>query len=231
MQSKFFETKMAKNKNQNTVPGNNKGSFILENQKSLGFILGGVVVLILLYFGYQRFYLAPRAEAAQDQMYKAENYATIDSLRQRAVDGDGSFPGFKEIAEEYDNTKSANIANAYLGGLYLREGKFQEAISALEKYSNTGSQILDPLVLGMLGDACSELKDYKRAASYYKKASERSENSFTTPLMLKKLGLVYEAQNDFKQAADAYKRIRAEYPESAEGATVEGLIARAEARL
>lgn len=222
---------MAKNKNQNPVPSNNKGNFILENQKSLGFILGGVVVLVLLYFGYQRFYLAPRAEAAQDQMYKAENYATIDSLRQRAIDGDGSFPGFKEIADEYDNTKSANIANAYLGGLYLREGKYQDAISALEKYSNTGSQILDPLVIGMLGDAYSELKDYKRAASYYKKAADQNQNSFTTPLMLKKLGLVYEAQNDFKQAADAYKRIKTDYPESAEGATVEGLIARAEARL
>lgn len=222
---------MAKNKNQNAVPSNNKGNFILENQKSLGFILGGVVVLVLLYFGYQRFYLAPRAEAAQDQMYKAENYATIDSLRQRAIDGDGAFPGFKEIADEYDNTKSANIANAYLGGLYLREGKYQDAISALEKYSNTGSQILDPLVIGMLGDAYSELKDYKRAASYYKKAADQNQNSFTTPLMLKKLGLVYEAQNDFKQAADAYKRIKTDYPESAEGATVEGLIARAEARL
>lgn len=222
---------MANNKNQNAVPSNNKGNFILENQKSLGFILGGVVVLIILYFGYQRFYLAPRAETAQDQMYKAENYALVDSLRQRAVDGDGSFPGFKEIAEEYDNTKSANIANAYLGSLYLREGKHQEAISALEKYSNTGSEILDPLVIGMLGDAYSELKDYKRAASYYKKASERSKNSFTTPLMLKKLGLVHEAQNDFGQAVSAYKQIKTDYPESTEGSIVEGLIARAEARL
>lgn len=222
---------MAKNNNQNTVPASSKGNFILENQKSLGFILGGVVVLILLYFGYQRFYLAPRAEAAQDQMYKAENYALVDSLRQRAVDGDGAFPGFKEIAEEYDNTKSANIANAYLGGLYLREGKYQEAISALEKYSNTGSQILDPLVIGLLGDAHSELKDYKKAASYYKKAADQGKNSFTTPLMLKKLGLVHEAQHEFKQAIDAYKRIKTDYPESAEGATVDGLIARAEARL
>src|SRR5690554_4639968 len=96
------------------------GSFILENQKSLVFILGAIVVLILLYIGYQRFYLAPRAETAADQLFKAETYATVDSLQQRAIDGDGSYPGFKEIAEEYENTKSANIANAYLGGLYLR---------------------------------------------------------------------------------------------------------------
>jgi len=207
------------------------GSFIQENQKSLVFILGAIIVLILLYIGYQRFYLAPRAEAAADQLYKAETYATIDSLQQRAIDGDGSYPGFKEIADEYENTKSANIANAYLGGLYLRQGKYQEAINALEKYSNTGSTILDPLVIGLLGDAYSELKDYKKAASYYKKAAEKNSNTFTSPLLLKKLGLVYEAQNDFKQAVATYRQIQSDYPESQEASSIESYIARAEAQL
>ena len=207
------------------------GSFVLENQKSLAFIIGAIVVLILLYIGYQRFYLAPRAETAADQLYKAETYATIDSLQQRAIEGDGSYPGFKEIAAEYENTRSANVANAYLGGLYLRQGQYQEAIDALENYSNTGSAILDPLVIGMLGDAYSELKDYKQAASYYKKAAEKNQNMFTSPLLLKKLGLVYEAQNDFEQAIAAYKQIQADYPESHEASIVESYIARAEAQL
>jgi len=207
------------------------GNFFVENQKSIAFILGGVAILVLLYVGYQRFYLKPRAETAADQLFKAETYATIDSLQQRAIEGDGSYPGFKEIAAEYENTKSANIANAYLGGLYLRQGKYQEAIDALEKYSNTGSVILDPLVLGLLGDAYTELKDYKKAASYYKKAAEKSANAFTSPLMLKKLGLVYEAQNDYKQALETYKRIQSDYPESQEASTIESYVARAEARL
>src|SRR5690606_37880791 len=214
-------------KHPTAAPTQKSGSFILENQKSLVFILGGVLVLVLLYIGYQRFYLAPRAETAADQLFKAESYASIDSLQQRAVDGDGSYPGFKEIAQEYENTKSANIANAYLGGLYLRQGNYQEAIDALEKYSNTGSTILDPLVIGLLGDAYSELKDYKKAASYYKKASEKNRNMFTSPLLLKKLGLVYEAQNDFKEAVAVYKRIQSEFPESHEASSIESYIARA----
>lgn len=205
-------------------------NFIQENQKSLVFIVGGIIVLVLLYIGYQRFYLAPRAETAANQLFKAETYASIDSLQQRAIDGDGSYPGFKEIASEYENTKSANIANAYLGGLYLRQGNYQEAINALEKYTSTGSVILDPLVIGLLGDAYSELKDYKKAASFYKKAAEKNENTFTSPLLLKKLGLVYEAQNDFKNAIAAYKRIQSDYPESHEATSIESYIARAEAR-
>lgn len=212
------------------APAKKKG-FVEENQKSLIFIVGGVFVLILLYIGYQQLYLAPRAQTAAEQIYKAQQYATIDSLQQRAIEGDGSFPGFKEIAEEYSNTKSANIANAYLGGLYLRQGQYQEAIKALEKYSDTGSQVLDPLVAGLLGDAYSELKDYKKAASHYKTAAEKHKNEFTSPLMLKKLGLVSEAMQDFQQALNAYKKIKTDYPGSEEANMIDALIARVEAKI
>lgn len=207
-----------------------KGSFFQDNQKSVVFILGGIIVLILLYIGYQKFYLAPRAEKATDAMYKAEEYALIDSLQKKAIEGDGAFLGFKEIADEYSNTPSANIANAYLGGLYLRQQNFQEAIKYLKKYTETGSEILDPLVIGLIGDAYSESHDYKNAADYYKKAADKSKNSYTTPLFLKKLGLVYEQLNENKQAEEAYSKIKTEYPESAEASTIDGPLARVQAK-
>ncbi|TDQ75892.1 tetratricopeptide repeat protein [Sphingobacterium yanglingense] len=207
-----------------------KGSFFQDNQKSVIFILGGIIVLILLYIGYQKFYLAPRAEKAADAMYKAEEYALIDSLQKKAIDGDGTFLGFKEIADEYSNTPSANIANAYLGSLYLRQQNFQEAIKYLKKYADTGSEILDPLVIGLIGDSYSESHDYKNAADYYKKAADKSKNSYTTPLFLKKLGLVYEQLNENKQAEEAYSKIKTEYPESAEASTIDGPLARVQAK-
>ncbi|WP_028297791.1 tetratricopeptide repeat protein [Olivibacter sitiensis] len=214
----------------NNTKNNGTGSFVRDNQKSLAFIAIGVVVLVILFFGYQYFYLAPRAEKASNEMFRAEQYALIDSLHNKAIDGDGSYLGFKEIADEYSNTKSANIANAYLGGLYLRQGKYQEAANALEKYSDSGSPIIDPLVVGLLGDAYSELKDYKKAAQNYKEAAEKSDNNFTTPLFLKKLGLVNEAQNDYKNALAAYKKIKSDYPESYEASIVDSYIARSEAK-
>lgn len=207
-----------------------KGSFFQDNQKSLIFIIGGILVLILLYIGYQKFYLAPRAEKAADAISKAEEFALIDSLQKKAIDGDGSFLGFKTIADEYSNTPSANIANAYLGSLYLRQQNFQEAITYLKKYSDTGSEILDPLVTGLIGDAYSESHDYKNAADYYKKAANKSKNTYTTPLFLKKLGLVYEQLNEYKSAEEAYTRIKTDYPQSTESATIEGLISRVQAK-
>ncbi len=216
--------------NNQTVSSGTKKSFFQENEKSITFIVVGIIVLILLYIGYQRLYLAPRAEKAANQMYHAENYATIDSLQKKAIDGDGSFPGFKEIADEYSNTKSANIANAYLGGLYLRQKNFKEAINYLEQYTETGSEILDPLVIGLLGDAYSEEKIYDKAANYYKKAADKSKNVYTTPLFLKKLGLVYEELQDYKNAESTYQRIRDEYPQSSESTTIDSFLARVQAK-
>lgn len=210
---------------------NNTSKFVQENSKSLAIIVGAIVALALLYFGYQKFYLAPRAEKAANEMFKAEQYAESDSLADRAIKGDGSYPGFEKIAEEYSNTKSANLANAYLGGLYLKKGEFQKAIDALGNYSSTGSPIIDPLVLGMLGDAYSELKDYSKAITYYKKASDKNKNSFTSPLFLKKLGLVYEEQKEYKSALGAYQKIKSDYPESFEASVIDAYIARSEARL
>jgi len=226
-----MSTKEKNKKAQASFAHEGERSFIQENQKSLGFIAIGIVVLVLLYFGYQKLYLAPRAEKASNEVFKAETYAQIDSLQKLAIKGDGSYPGFEQIAEEYSNTPSANIANAYLGGLYLRQGQYQEAVTALEKYSSTGSPILDPLVIGLLGDAYSELKDYKQAGVQYKKAADLKSNDFTSPLFLKKLGLVNEAQNDFKGALDAYKKIKSDYPQSFEASMVDAYIARAEAHL
>lgn len=208
----------------------NTGKFVQENTKSLAVIGGAIIVLILLYFGYQKFYLAPRAEKAANEMFKAEEYAANEATLDKAIKGDGSYPGFETIADEYSNTKSANLANAYLGGLYLKKGEFQKAVDALGKYSSTGSPVIDPLVLGMLGDAYTELKDYSKAITYYKKAADKSSNSFTSPLFLKKLGLVYEEQKDFKAAGEAYQKIKTDFPESYEASIIDTYIARAEAK-
>ncbi|QIL40063.1 tetratricopeptide repeat protein [Pedobacter sp. HDW13] len=210
-----------------TIQPTKKGSFLQENNKSLLFIAGAVVVLVLIYLWYQGVYLKGRAEEAASKMYKAEQYVGVDSLSNKAVKGESGYPGFEQIAKEYDNTKSANLANLYLGGIYLRKGEFKQAVESLSKYSATGSPVADPLALGLLGDAYSELKDYKQAATYYKKAADKA-SKFTSPMFLKKLGLVNENLKDFKGAVDAYTKVKTQYPESAEAQLIDAYIARAQ---
>ncbi|TAF80718.1 MAG: hypothetical protein EAZ51_05555 [Sphingobacteriales bacterium] len=204
-------------------------SFINENQKSLSVILATVLALIALFFAYQKFYLAPREIEAANQMYKAQQYWEQKSW-DKAIKGDGNFPGFEKIISDYDNTKSANLAFYYIGIAYLNKGEYQKAAENLSNY-NGNDAIVAPLALGGAGDAYVELKDYDNAISYFKKAADKGNNLFTAPMYLKKLGLVYEEKNDFQSAVDTYKKIKTDYPESTESSTIDMYIARAEGKL
>jgi predicted negative regulator of RcsB-dependent stress response len=213
-----------------TVSPLKRNSFYEENGKSLLFIAVAIIALGAIAVYYFASYLPNRAKEAAAQMYKAEQFVGIDSLANKAINGEGGYPGLEKIAEEYDNTKSANLANLYLGGIYLRKGEYKKATEALGKYTATGSPVADPLALGLLGDAYSELKDFKQAATYYQKAADKASNKYTSPMFLKKLGLVNETLKDFKGAVEAYTKIKTQFPESQEAALIDEYIARAQAQ-
>jgi tetratricopeptide (TPR) repeat protein len=205
------------------------GRFVLENQKSLLFIGSAIVLLVVIYFAYQRFYLAPREIEAADEMHMAQEYWDKKEW-DKAIKGDAGFAGFEKIIADYSNTKAANLGYYYLGIAYLNKGEYGKAIENLSNYHGTDN-IVAAEALGSIGDAYVELKDYGKAADYFKKAADKGQNKFTSALYLKKLGLVYEEQQKFKDAADTYKKIKTDYPESTEAYTIDGYIARAEAKL
>jgi tetratricopeptide (TPR) repeat protein len=205
------------------------GKFVRENQKSLIFIAGAIVAMVIIYFGYQKMYLAPREEKAANQMYVAQDFWQKKDW-DKAISGDAGYPGFEKIIKDYSNTKAANLAYFYLGTAYLNKGEYRKAIDNLTNYR--GSDIMiSAEAFGNTGDAYVELKNYDQATTYFKKAADKANNKFLSPFYLKKLGLVYEAQNDNKSAADTYKKIKTDYPESTEAQSIEAYIARTEAKL
>ena len=203
--------------------------FIFDNQKSLTVIGSIIIGLVLVFTWYQYVYIPGKENEAQNQMFKAEYYFDTDSLS-KAIDGDGSYPGFKQIVEEYGNTKSGNLAQYYLGICYLKTGKFEQAIEHLTSF-NGSDAIFSTMALGASGDAYSELKQYDKAIVFYKKAIDKVKNSFTAPMYLKKLALVYEELKDFKSALESYEKIKTEYSDSEEAKSIETYIARAEAQI
>lgn len=205
------------------------GKFVRENQKSLIFIAGAIVAMVIIYFGYQKMYLAPREEKAANQMYVAQDFWQKKDW-DKAINGDAGYPGFEKIIKDYSNTKAANLAYFYLGTAYLNKGEYRKAIDNLTNYR--GSDIMiSAEAFGNTGDAYVELKNYDQATTYFKKAADKASNKFLSPFYLKKLGLVYEAQNDNKSAADTYKKLKTDYPESTEAQSIEAYIARTEAKV
>jgi len=205
------------------------GKFVRENQKSLLFIGGAVVAMIIIYIAYQKLYIGPREIIASNQMHVAQDFWAKKDWN-KAINGDAGYPGFQKIVDNYSNTKAANLAYFYLGIAYLNKGEFRKAIDNLTNYRG-GDNMAAAEALGSTADAYVELKDYDKAETYFKKAADKANNKFLTPLYLKKLGLVYEAQNDNKSADDAYKRIKSDYPDSPQAQNIDEYIARTEAKL
>lgn len=198
--------------------------FIEKNQKVLTIIIGIIVVAVLVFFGFKRFYMAPREQEAKEQMYMAEKYFETDSLH-LALNGDGMYPGFLEIIEDYKMTKGANLSKYYAGICYLKLGNFEEAIDYLKSFKGK-DQIVGPMAKGALGDAYFELGQQAEAADYYIEAADSHENEFTSPIFLMKAGWTFEILKDYKKALSSYERIKLEFPSSTEAREIDKYIAR-----
>ncbi|MCF8230472.1 MAG: tetratricopeptide repeat protein [Bacteroidales bacterium] len=201
--------------------------FIEQNQKIITIVVGIIVVIVLGYFGYKKFYLAPMNKEAKSEMFMAELYFQKDSLN-KALLGDGNYPGFIDIADQYGSTKAGNLANYYAGIIYLKQGDFETAIDYLQDFESE-DQVIGPMALGAMGDAYIELGEPEKAVNYYLKAANTHINEFVTPIFLMKAGWAYEENGNYDKALRIYKRIKKDFNRSNEARDIERYIERAEA--
>jgi tetratricopeptide (TPR) repeat protein len=197
--------------------------FLEQNYKSL--LIGLAVIVVLVGLGWLgKLYINNRNNEAQSQMYQAERYLEMDSLN-LALNGDGNYLGFLDIAKDYKFTKAGNLANYSAGICYLHLGNYQDAIDYLSKYSKK-DKVIGSLAIGAQGDAYVELGDSDKGILNYLEAAEYAKNSFNTPIFLMKAGELYELSGKYTDALKVYERIENEYPESTEGTTIDKYIAR-----
>lgn len=199
--------------------------FIERNQKIITIIVGIIVVLVLVYFGYKKFYISPLDKEAKSQMFMAEMYFDKDSL-DKALYGDGNYLGFLDIIDDYGSTEAGNLANYYAGIIFLQKGKFNEAIDYLTSFESN-DQIVGPMALGAIGDCYMELGDPETAINYYLKAANTQRNNFVTPLFLLKAAWTYEELGEYSKALRIYERIKSDFPRSEEARDIEKYIERA----
>ena len=198
--------------------------FLEKNYKAL--LIGLGVIIVIVGIGWlAKQYLNNRNDEAQSQMYQAERYLEMDSLS-LALNGDGNYLGFLDIAKEYKFTNTGNLAIYSAGICYLHLGEYQEAIDFLNKYSKK-DKVLGSLAIGATGDAHVELGNLDKGIEKYLEAAEYAENSFNTPLFLMKAGELNELNGNYSDALKLYEKIELKYPESTEGTTIEKYIARA----
>ena len=203
--------------------------FINENQNVILGVVGGIIAIVVAFYAYNRVYLEPLEEEAHGEMFMAELYFQKDSF-ELALNGDGNYLGFLDVADEYGNTTAGNLAHYYAGVCYLRTGKFEEAIEELGNIDAEG-EVLGSVAQGATGDAYMELDNVDEALKYYEKAANASENNFSSPIYLQKAGFAAEKAKKYDKAIDYYTQVKEKYPETNEGRNAEKFIARAEANL
>jgi len=202
--------------------------FIEDNHKVLIKIVGGIITVIALVSIYKNFYIEPMEKEAQIESYMAELYFQKDSFN-LALNGDGQYAGFLDVADEYGATNIGKLANYYAGLCYLNTGDYESAIEYLEKFS-CDDIILTSLAKGCTGDAYMELGDRDEAMDAYKDAIDNSDNAFTAPRYMMKLAMIHELNEDFDDALELYQDIKKNYKKSREASDIEKYISRAENR-
>jgi tetratricopeptide (TPR) repeat protein len=204
---------------------------LIEKYKKPALVGLAVVVALVGAFAFYKYNQSQNNTAAQSEMYQAVFYFEQDSL-ELALKGVPAkeIKGLQEIADEYAGSQGGKLAAFYTGVIYLKQGKFQDAIDYLDKF-DTNEGIMQARAWCLMGDAYTELEDNENAVKYYKKASEYKENEQLTPSYLMKLGLAYELKSEWKEAAATYEKVITDYPKSQEVSDAKKYKAKATASL
>ncbi|MCB0516436.1 MAG: hypothetical protein R2798_13205 [Chitinophagales bacterium] len=199
--------------------------FFEENKKLVIGITAAILLVAFVYFYFTRVYIPTQEEVAQKDMFMAQQYFAKDSFN-LALNGDGNYPGFKEITQDYSSfTNAVNLANYYAGISYLRLKDYDSAIESLGKFKGK-DMMVGAMALGALGDAYAEKGDMGNAISYYKKAAAHSDNEFTAPIFLQKAAEALEVEKKYSEALSLQQQLKDKYPNTAQGRDADKYIAR-----
>ena len=201
--------------------------FIQQYQKPILLGLLAIVIIVSAIIGVRHFYVLPRENKAQAEMYKGVFYFEKDSF-QLALQGNGAdFIGFKAIADEYSSTKAGNLAAAYSGLSLYNLGKYDEAITYLKNF-DAAEEFISPAIIGTIGDCYVNMDKYEEGVGYFERAAKKADNDMLSPIYLKKAATVYEKLGNKKKALEMYQKIKDSYPKSMSNQDIEKYIVRDE---
>ena len=192
------------------------GSWLENNKKQVITIVSAIVLVVGGYLAYTHLYQNPREEKAQTLFTEGLQYVQQgDSLSLTiAINGEGTFPGYAKIADEFSGTEGANLANLQVGACYAKLGKYEEAIPYLEAFNPGDDQSVSAMGLFALAQCYAEVNNIDKAISTFQEAAEQADNSALSPMCLLEAGRLLESQDKKAEALKIYETINSDYPTS-----------------
>lgn len=203
--------------------------FLEKNRTPVTIAVVAVLVLVAGVLGYRKFIAEPKAKQAAEAIWKAQYYFEIDSL-DLALNGDGNYLGFAQVADEYGSTPTGKLAKFYIAVINHQKGDLETALQFYQE-ADLGDDVLRVMAVGNQGDILSDLGRPAEAAAQFMQAADLVKSDYTTPMFLMKAGIVYQQQNDWKNAEKCFSRIANEYPFSPDANTAKKYAARAKEKL
>ena len=208
--------------------------WVEKNQNKILTLIGMVVIIIASYYAYTNFIVEPNEINAANEIYFSQQKfeealpTENDSIFDIALSGNDDNIGFIELADQFSGTKAGNLANYYIGMIYLKRNDYQNAIKYLSKFESNDI-MLSSISLGSIGDSFSELNQYEEAYEFYTKAYSVSNNNYTTPIYLFKSGITALELGKFSSAFDNFTKIKYEYSDSPQAKNIDVYISKTEA--
>ena len=194
-------------------------AFFEKNKKT---IIGVVVAFVVIVVGiilFNNYYLEPRANEASTELAKSQELFDQQQFEK-------ALPGFQKVASDYSSTDAGNLAQLYIGLCQAKLGKWQEAVDALESFSDQGDQMISPAAEGALGNAYANLKQLDKAVEHLKKAAKKADNNSLSPTFLIQAGEILESQGEKAEALELYKEVKEKYFNSMQYQTIDKYIER-----
>jgi len=195
---------------------------VQNNQKTILWAAVAVAAVVLLILGYIYLIHEPGKAKANDAIGNADIQLALgnDSV---------ALAQYLDVAENYGGDAS-NRAALQAAGMLYSEGKYKEALDALDNFS-ASDKVIAAAASSLEGDCYVNLDDLDKAIACFKEAiSVSDENPMYTPFFMMKLARVYREQKNYGSEAEIYEEIANEYP--AYGSTyrvdVEKLLKRAQ---
>lgn len=205
-------------------PLDNLTAYYEDNKKTINMVATIVLLIVVGGLGYLKLYKEPRVEKAATNMAYAQRMFQTDSL-DLALNGDGQNPGFLKVKRKFGGTPSENLANYYIGAIYLKKGDYGQAVKYLKEFDGNGTMV-GYLAKGLLGDAYMESGKIKEGIAAYEDAASNEDNDVLTPIYLYRAGIAYEMNNQPEKAKEKYLSIKDNYPTSQQAQDIDRLLAR-----
>lgn len=189
------------------------GAWVETNKKNLIAIFTAVVVIVGGYLAYTYAYQKPREEKAQTLCTDGLQYIQTSDF-ETALNGEGTFPGYIKIAEDYSGTDGANLAHLYAGICYAQQNKYQEAIPHLEAFTPGDDQSISAMGLFALAQCYAGVDRIDDAIATFKDAADQANNAALTPMCLLEAGKLLESQDKKAEALKLYENIKSNFPTS-----------------